>query len=264
MEHLLPTWITGDNETMKDFAGKVAVVTGGSRGIGRAICLGLAKMGAKVVINYVSRPEAAEETKAQVEVLGSECVVLKFDVAKSDEVQEAFKQITADCGGIDILVCNAGITRDGLLATMKEEDWDQVMAVNLKGAFNFCRAAVPGMVKQRWGRIVNMSSVVGAMGNAGQVNYAASKAGLIGLTKSLAREVAARGVTVNAVAPGFVPTALTNDLPDDLRQAAIEMTPLGRFGQPEELAAAVAYFASDEAGFITGQVLSVDGGLAMQ
>ncbi|KPK25808.1 MAG: hypothetical protein AMJ61_10825 [Desulfobacterales bacterium SG8_35_2] len=244
-------------------AGKVAVVTGGSRGIGRAICLGLAKMGAKVVINYVSRPEAAEETKAQVEALGSECVVLKFDVAKSDEVQEAFKQITADCGGIDILVCNAGITRDGLLATMKEEAWDEVMAVNLKGAFNCIKAGCRPMMKQRWGRIIIITSVVGFAGNAGQVNYAAAKAGLVGLARSSARELASRSITVNCVAPGYIDTDMTSELPETVKEKILAEIPLGILGTPDDIAAAVTYLASDDARYVTGQAIHVNGGMFM-
>lgn len=244
-------------------AGKVAVVTGGSRGIGRAICLRLAEMGAKVVINYVSRPQAAEETKAQVEALGSECLVLKFDVANSSEVQDAFKQITTECGRIDILVCNAGITRDGLLIKMKEEDWDQVMSVNLKGAFNCIKAGCRPMMKQRWGRIIVITSVVGFAGNAGQVNYSAAKAGLVGLTRSTARELASRFITVNCVAPGYIDTDMTSDLPQAVKEKILAEIPLGSLGQPEDIASAVAYLASDEARYITGQAIHVNGGMFM-
>ena len=244
-------------------AGKVAVVTGGSRGIGRAICLRLANMGARVVINYVSRPEAAEETKAQVEALGSECVVLKFDVAKSGEVQEAFKRITADCGRIDILVCNAGITRDGLLATMKEEAWDEVMAVNLKGTFNCIKAGCRPMMKQRWGRIIIITSVVGFAGNAGQANYSAAKAGLVGLTRSSARELASRSITVNCVAPGYIDTEMTSELPDKVKEKILAEIPLGSLGKPEDIAAAVTYLASDDARYVTGQAIHVNGGMFM-
>ena len=243
--------------------GKVAVVTGGSRGIGRGICLRLAEMGAKVVINYVSRPEAAQETKAQVEALGSECVVVKFDVADTGEVQEAFKQITAECGRIDIVVCNAGITRDGLLATMKEEAWDQVMAVNLKGAFNCIKAGCRPMMKQRWGRIIIITSVVGFAGNAGQANYAAAKAGLVGLTRSTARELASRSITVNCVAPGYIATDMTSELPAAVREKLLAEIPLGCLGQPEDIAGAVAYLASDAAKYITGQTIHVNGGMFM-
>jgi 3-oxoacyl-[acyl-carrier protein] reductase len=244
-------------------AGKVAVVTGGSRGIGRAICLKLAELGAKVVSNYVSRPEAAEETKAQVEALGGECILVKFDVAKTAEVQEAFKQITADCGRVDILVCNAGITKDGLLATMKEEDWDQVMAVNLKGAFNCIKAACRPMMKQRWGRIITITSVVGFAGNAGQANYSASKAGLVGLTRSSARELASRGITVNCVAPGYIATEMTSELPAGVKEKILSEIPLGLLGEPGDIAGAVIYLASDDARYVTGQTIHVNGGMFM-
>jgi len=244
-------------------AGKVAVVTGGSRGIGRAICLRFAEMGARVVINYVSRPEAAEETKAQVEALGSECAVLKFDVANTTEVQDAFKRITAEYGRIDILVCNAGITRDGLLATMKEDDWDQVMAVNLKGAFNCIKAGCRPMMKQRWGRIIIITSVVGFAGNAGQTNYSAAKAGLVGLTRSSARELASRSITVNCVAPGYIDTDMTSELPQAVKEKILAEIPLGSLGTPEDIASAVTYLASDDARYVTGQAIHVNGGMFM-
>ncbi|MGW8287592.1 MAG: 3-oxoacyl-[acyl-carrier-protein] reductase [Desulfobulbales bacterium] len=244
-------------------AGKVAVVTGGSRGIGRAICLRFAAMGAKVVINYVSRAEAAEETKAQIEALGGECLIVKFDVASTSEAQEAFKQIIAECGRIDILVCNAGITRDGLLATMKEDDWDQVMAVNLKGAFNCIKAGCRPMMKQRWGRIIIISSVVGFAGNAGQANYAAAKAGLVGLTRSTARELASRFITVNCIAPGYIDTDMTEELPDTVKEKILSEIPLGILGEPEDIAAAAAYLASEDAKYVTGQSIHVNGGMFM-
>ena len=244
-------------------AGKVAVVTGGSRGIGRAICLQFAEKGAKVVINYVSRSEAAEETKALVEAMGGECVVVKFDVSKTSEVQEAFKAITAECGRIDILVCNAGVTRDGLLATMKEEAWDQVMAVNLKGAFNCIKAGCRPMMKQRWGRIVIITSVVGFAGNAGQANYSAAKAGLVGLTRSSARELASRGITVNCVAPGYIDTDMTSELPEAVKEKILSEIPLGILGEPEDIAKAVTYLASDDARYVTGQAIHVNGGMFM-
>lgn len=244
-------------------AGKVAVVTGGSRGIGRAICLRFAAMGAKVVINYVSRAEAAEETKAQIEALGGECLIVKFDVASTSEAQEAFKQIIAECGRIDILVCNAGITRDGLLATMKEDDWDQVMAVNLKGAFNCIKAGCRPMMKQRWGRIIIISSVVGFAGNAGQANYAAAKAGLVGLTRSTARELASRFITVNCIAPGYIDTDMTEELPETVKEKILSEIPLGILGEPEDIAAAAAYLASEDAKYVTGQSIHVNGGMFM-
>jgi len=241
-------------------AGKVAVVTGGSRGIGRAVCLRLAEMGAKVVINYVSRPDAAEETKAAITAKGGEW---QFNVAEAAEVQEAFKKITAECGRIDILVCNAGITRDGLLARMKEDDWDQVMAVNLKGAFNCIKAGCRPMMKQRWGRMVMITSVVGFAGNAGQVNYAAAKAGLVGLAKSTARELASRGITVNCVAPGYINTEMTSDLPDAVKEKLLSEIPLGVLGEGEDIAGAVAYLSSDDGRYVTGQTIHVNGGMYM-
>jgi len=244
-------------------AGKVAVVTGGSRGIGRAICLRFAEMGARVVINYVSRPDAAEETKAQIEAHGGECFLVKFDVASTSEVQAAFKQITADCGRIDILVCNAGITRDGLLATMKEEDWDQVMAVNLKGAFNCIKAGCRPMMKQRWGRIIIITSVVGFAGNAGQANYAAAKAGLVGLTRSAARELASRFITVNCIAPGYIDTDMTGELPETVKEKILSEIPLGILGEPEDIAGAAAYLTSDDAKYVTGQAIHLNGGMFM-
>lgn len=244
-------------------AGKVAVVTGGGRGIGRAICLRLAKMGAKVVINYVSRPASAEKTKALVEEMGSECLVVKFDVADGSQVQEAFKQISKECGRIDILVCNAGITRDGLLARMKEEEWDLVMAVNLKGAFNCVKAACKPMMKQRWGRIIVITSVVGFTGNAGQVNYSAAKAGLVGLTRSTARELAARSITVNCVAPGYIDTDMTSGLPEEVKEKILSEIPLASLGEPDDIAGAVAYLASEDARYVTGQAIHVNGGMFM-
>ncbi len=244
-------------------AGKVAVVTGGSRGIGRAICLQFAELGAKVVINYVSRPDAAEKTKALVETMGGECLMVKFDVSKTSEVQEAFKQITADCGRIDILVCNAGVTRDGLLATMKEEAWDQVMDVNLKGAFNCIKAGCRPMMKQRWGRIIVITSVVGFAGNAGQANYSAAKAGLVGLTRSSARELASRGITVNCVAPGYIDTDMTSNLPEAVKEKILSEIPLGILGEPGDIAKAVTYLASDDARYVTGQAIHVNGGMFM-
>ena len=244
-------------------AGKVAVVTGGSRGIGRAICLQLAEKGAKVVINYVSRSEAAEETKAQVEAIGGECLVVKFNVANTSEVQKAFKEIIAECGRIDILVCNAGITMDSLLIKMKEDAWDEVMTVNLKGAFSCIKEGCRPMMKKRWGRIIVVTSVVGFAGNAGQVNYSAAKAGLVGLARSSARELASRGITVNCVAPGFIDTDMTSDLPETVKEKMLAEIPLGVFGQPDDIAGAVTYLASDAAKYVTGQAIHVNGGMLM-
>lgn len=243
--------------------GKVAVVTGGSRGIGRAICVRLASMGALVYINYVSRSSAAEETQRIIQELGGRAEIIGFDVAESSAVQEAFKKIIADAGSVDILVNNAGITRDGLMARMKESDWDEVMNTNLKGSFLCAKAASRAMMKKKWGRIVNISSVSGVAGNPGQVNYSAAKAGLIGLTKSMAREYASRNITVNSVAPGYIETEMT-DLLDEKTQEQIKLEiPLGTFGRTEDVAGAVAYLASEDGRFITGHTLNVNGGMYM-
>ncbi len=240
--------------------GRVALVTGGAQGIGKAIALALAREGAEVAVTDMNKA-GAEEAAREIADLGGRTWALAGDVSSFDEAREMVEKVREDAGRIDILVNNAGITRDSLLLRMKEEAWDSVIAVNLKGAFNFCKAAVPAMMKQRWGRIVNMSSVVGAMGNAGQVNYAASKAGLIGLTKSLAREVASRGVTVNAVAPGFIDTAMTQALSEKVRNALLAQIPAGRLGGVEDVVAATLFLASPMSGYITGQVLHVNGGM---
>jgi 3-oxoacyl-[acyl-carrier protein] reductase len=254
-------WREGRNVRLND---KVAVVTGASRGIGRAISERLASEGAKVVVNYRASAELAEEVVKSIREQGGEAVAIQADVSDFQQAHELMRASTEAFGQVDILVNNAGTTRDTLLLMMKESAWDLVIDTNLKSVFNCSKAVARGMVRRRSGRIINITSVAGLAGNPGQTNYAASKAGIIGFTKSLAKELGSRNITVNAIAPGFVPTALTNDLPEDLKQTAIEHTPLGRFGEPEEIAAAVAYFASDEASFITGQVLSVDGGLAMR
>ncbi|MGB8982598.1 MAG: 3-oxoacyl-[acyl-carrier-protein] reductase [Anaerolineales bacterium] len=242
---------------------KVAVVTGASRGIGRAIAEVLAQRGADVVCGDRLQ-EQAEETAANIaKATGRHTSGCLVDVADHKSAQEFIECALENFGRVDILVNNAGITRDNLLLRIEEADWDAVLSVNLKGAYNCSKAVLRPMMKQRYGRIVNITSVVGLSGNAGQTNYSASKAGLIGFTKSLAKEVGSRNITVNAVAPGYITTALTDVLSDDYRAAAIKATPMGRLGTPEDIAHAVAFLVSDEAAFITGQVLSVDGGMVM-
>ncbi|MCI5131117.1 MAG: 3-oxoacyl-ACP reductase FabG [Candidatus Electrothrix sp. EH2] len=243
--------------------GKIALVTGGSRGIGRAICLKLAAQGATIGINYVSNSDAAEEVLTQITAQGGKGFITGFDVADSTAVQKAIKELTAEQGGLDILVNNAGITRDGLMARMKDDDWDAVLNTNLKGAFTCSKAAMRAMMKKRWGRIINISSVIGFLGNAGQVNYASAKAGLVGLTKSMARELAGRQVTVNCVAPGYIATDMTADLPEDIQKKIMTAIPLGTLGSPDDVAGAVAYLASEESGYMTGQTLHVNGGMYM-
>ena len=243
--------------------GKVALVTGGSRGIGRAIALKLAENGADVAINYAGNTAAAEEVKTAIEQMGRKALLIQCSVADTDGVQAMVNQVVKELGRLDILVNNAGITRDGLLMRMKEADWDDVMNTNLKGVYNCSKAVMRTMMKQKSGRIVNMASVVGEMGNAGQANYAAAKAGVIGFTKSLAKEVASRGITVNAIAPGFIATDMTSVLSDDQKAEMARTIPLGRAGQPEDVANAVLFLASEGAAYITGQVLNVDGGMVM-
>jgi 3-oxoacyl-[acyl-carrier protein] reductase len=243
--------------------GKVAIVTGSSRGIGAAIARYLAAEGAKVVLNCHASAEAADAVANEIRQAGGEARVIAADVSRLDEAQRLIQETVAAWQQVDSLVNNAGVTRDGLLMSMKEADWDQVLQTNLKSVFNCCKAAVRGMVRQRGGRIVNVTSVVGLVGQAGQTNYAASKAGIIGFSKSLARELGSRNITVNCVAPGYIPTALTEVLSAELKQAIVDQTPLKRMGSAEEVAAAVGFLASDEAAFITGHVLNVDGGLAM-
>ncbi len=243
--------------------GKVAVITGGARGIGRAITEKLALLGADVVIGDML-VELAEKTADEIsELTQRKTLAIKVNVTDGKSSSELIEKTINQFGHVDILVNNAGITRDMLILRMEEADWDAVMDVNLKGAFNCSKAAIRPMMKQRYGRIINISSVSGQAGQAGQTNYSASKAGLIGFTKALAREVASRQITVNAVAPGFIPTSLTNDLTEDLKKSILIATPAGRMGKPEEIASAVAFLASEEAAYITGQVLAVDGGMAM-
>lgn len=243
--------------------GKCALVTGASRGIGRAVALKLASEGAKVALNFAGNEAAANSVRQEIEAAGGEAILVKADVADEAAVQQMV-QTTADTfGRIDILVNNAGITRDGLLARMKEEDWDAVLSTNLKGVFLTTKAAAKLMMKQRAGRIVNMASVVGVTGNAGQANYSAAKAGVIGFTKTVAKELASRGITANAVAPGFIDTDMTSVLSDKAKEAALSGIPLGRMGTPDDIAAAVLFLVSDQASYITGQVLNVDGGMVM-
>ena len=243
--------------------GKVAVVTGGSRGIGRAICLRLAKMGALVYINYVSRSEAARETLSLIEKAGGKARIVGFDVADGNADGAAFKDIITEAGGVDILVNNAGITRDGLMARMKESDWDSVLNTNLKGAFLCAKVASRSMMKKKSGRIVNISSVSGFAGNGGQVNYSAAKAGLIGLTKSMAREYATRNITVNSVAPGYIETEMTDLLEKETQDQIKSEIPLAAFGSCDDIAGAVAYLVSDDGAYVTGQTLHVNGGMYM-
>lgn len=242
---------------------KVAVVTGGSRGIGAAVAIELASRGAAVVVNYNSSPDAANDVVKKIEEAGGKAAAFQADVSDFKQAEGLIKFAVETFGDLSILVNNAGITRDTLIMMMSEKDWDSVIATNLKSTFNCSKAAVKHMMRKRTGRVINMASVAGQMGNAGQVNYSASKGGQIAFTKSLAREVAARNITVNAIAPGFVDTEILDAMSPEILEAALKMVPLGRKAKPEEIGYAVAFLASDQAAFITGQVLAVDGGMAM-
>jgi 3-oxoacyl-[acyl-carrier protein] reductase len=248
---------------MINLEGRVAIVTGGRRGIGRAIVEVLAQRGADIVLGDRDLEEAMQAAESIMSATGRRVQACLVDVADTESAKSMVECALSDFGHVDILVNNAGITRDTLIMRMDEKDWDDVIDTNLKGAWACSKAVVRSMMKQRYGRIINITSVSGLAGQAGQTNYSSSKAGLIGLTKSLAREVASRGITVNAVAPGFVPTALTNDLPQELKNSMLNIIPMERWGKPEEIAYAVAFLASDEAAYISGQVLSVDGGMMM-
>ncbi|MFC7392519.1 3-oxoacyl-[acyl-carrier-protein] reductase [Scopulibacillus cellulosilyticus] len=243
--------------------GKAALVTGASRGIGRAVALELARLGANVAVNYAGSVESANEVVKEIQDLGREAASFQCDISDANAVQDMMKSVVSTFGRIDILINNAGITKDNLLMRMKEEEWDAVINTNLKGIFNTTKAVSRQMMKQRSGRIINMASVVGVVGNAGQANYVSAKAGVIGLTKTAARELASRNITVNAVAPGFITTDMTKVLSEDVKEQMLSQIPLGRMGTPEDVASVVAFLASDASAYMTGQVLKVDGGMVM-
>lgn len=243
--------------------GKKALVTGASRGIGREVALELARQGADVAINYSGSEAKANEVVDEIKALGRKAFAIQCDVANSESVTSMIKEVVEQFGRVDILVNNAGITRDNLLMRMKEDEWDSVINTNLKGVFLCTKAVTRQMMKQRSGRIINMASIVGVSGNAGQANYVAAKAGVIGLTKTTAKELASRGITVNAIAPGFISTDMTGELPEDVQKAMLDQIPLARFGDPKDIAAVASFLASDASKYITGQTLHVDGGMVM-
>ena len=248
---------------MFDLNEKVALVTGGSRGIGRAIAIALAERGARVAVNYVANAEAAAAVVEEIAGAGGQAIAIQGDVSQAEDAKRLVNETLAQFDGLHILVNNAGLTKDDLLLRMSEEAWDRVMEVDLRGAFLCTKAAIRPLIRQRWGRIINIASVAGMVGNAGQANYAAAKAGLIGFTKAIAKEVASRKVTANAIAPGLVRTAMTADLTEAQETAVLQLVPLGRMATPEEIAPAVVFLASEEAAYITGHVLAIDGGLVM-
>lgn len=248
---------------MRKLEGKVAVVTGASRGIGRAIALKLAEEGAKVVVNYSGSQAKAEEVVAMIQENGGEAIAVQASVSQTEEVTALMDAAVKTYGSLDILVNNAGITRDNLIMRMKEDEWDDVLNTNLKGVFLCTKAVTRQMMKQRAGRIINISSIVGVAGNAGQANYVAAKAGVIGLTKTTAKELASRNILVNAIAPGFIETEMTEQLPADIKQGMLTQIPLAKLGQPEDIAKAVAFLASEDANYMTGQTLHIDGGMVM-
>ena len=244
-------------------AGRVALVTGASRGIGRATALTLAECGAAVIVNYRGQAEAAARVVQEIEAQGGRATAVQADVSNGSDIDRLVKATTEAYGSLDILVNNAGIARDNLLMRMKDDEWDTVLNTNLRGAYLLTKAVLRPMMRARWGRIITVSSVIGLMGNAGQANYAAAKAGLIGFTKSVAREMASRAITANVVAPGFVETDITAGLSDTIKETALAAIPLGRWAQPDEIAKVIAFLASDAAGYVTGQTLAVDGGMTM-
>lgn len=246
-----------------DLTGKVALVTGASRGIGRAVALELGRSGAQVVVNFRGQQQAADDVVAEIERNGGQAVAIQADISQGADVDRLVKAAIDAYGRIDILVNNAGIARDNLLLRMKDDEWDDVISTNLRGTFLLTKAVLRPMMKARWGRIITISSVIGLMGNAGQANYAAAKAGLIGFSKSVAREMASRNITANIIAPGFIETDITSNLSDDIKTTAVNAIPAGRFGQPDDVAGAVVFLASDIAAYITGQTLAVDGGMTM-